>query len=110
MLARLQGGASLLYLGCCLAQDIRRFSYDGRSTENCVGIDLEGRFSPLGEELFLDEDRISAPFFSCSIFAPDDPLWTGLPGAFDIVHASSFFRLSCLEKQKGRRQRRVPAC
>ena len=65
-----------------------------------MGVDLEGGFFPLGEELFLDKDRISARFYSGNIFSPNDSLWTKLQGTFDIVHASSFFHLFGLEKQK----------
>ena len=100
ILDRIGNGASYLDVGCCFAQDIRRLSFDGVSTENCIGVDIEPGFIELSEELFLDKGRLHARIFTADIFEESNPFWTNLHGNFDIIHASSFFRLFGLPKQR----------
>lgn len=97
---RIRAGASYLDVGCCFAQDIRRLSFDGAPTDKCTGVDLEARFIGLSEELFLDKGKLSARMAAADIFEEDSTFWMSLHGQFDIVHASSFFHLFGLPKQR----------
>ncbi|MCJ1459101.1 hypothetical protein MMC28_009478 [Mycoblastus sanguinarius] len=100
ILSRLHHGALYLDIGCCFAQDIRRLAHDGAPTDNCVGVDLESGFFALSEALFLDRGRLSARFFGADVFCEEDAVWTNLQSSVDIVHASSFFHLFGLPKQR----------
>lgn len=100
ILDRLGNGASYLDIGCCFAQDIRRLSFDGAPTEKCVGVDIEPGFIGLSEELFSDKGRLPARMATADIFEESNPFWTSLHGTFDVVHASSFFHLFGLPKQR----------
>lgn len=97
---RIRTGASYLDVGCCFAQDIRRLAFDGAPTVNCVGVDLEPGFFGLSDELFLDKGTFSAYLAAADVFEECDPLWARFRGSFDIVHASSFFHLFGLSKQR----------
>lgn len=87
-------------MGCCLAQDIRKLAFDGAPTKGCIGIDLEPRFFTISEDLFRDKGRLSARFCRADIFQTDDRLLAELSGSIDVVHASSFFHLFGLPKQR----------
>ncbi|MDI1493410.1 MAG: hypothetical protein OHK93_005199 [Ramalina farinacea] len=100
ILSRLHEGAAYLDVGCCLAQDIRKLAFDGAPTTNCIGIDLEPGFFTISEALFRDEGCLSARFFQADIFQSDDTLLTDIRGSMDVVHASSFFHLFGLPKQR----------
>lgn len=100
ILSRIKEGNSYLDIGCCFGQDIRKLAYDGAPTNRCVAVDLEPRFFPLSEALFLDSGRLSARFVSADVFDTHDAIWAELQGTMDIVHASSFFHLFGLPKQR----------
>lgn len=100
LINRLCTGASYLDVGCCFAQDIRRLAFDGAPTDNCVGVDLEPGFFGLSDQLFLDKGIFSAQLAAADIFEESDPLWAKFRGSFDIVHASSFFHLFGLSRQR----------
>ena len=57
-----QNPQTFLDLGCCLAQDLRKLVYDGASSENLYGLDVEGRFIELSYELFCDADTLKSQF------------------------------------------------
>ncbi|KAI4199447.1 MAG: hypothetical protein LQ348_001886 [Seirophora lacunosa] len=100
ILARLAQDASLVDLGCCFAQDIRKLAYDGAPTRNCTAVDLEPRFFDISEDLFRDHGRLEGSFVGADIFDAEEKLWTKLEGSVDIVHASSLFHLFGLERQR----------
>jgi len=99
-LSRIKRGDSFLDIGCCFGQDIRKLAYDGAPTDRCTAVDLEPGFFPLSEALFLDSGRLSARFVGADILHTDDAIWVELQGTIDIVHASSFFHLFGLPKQR----------
>lgn len=100
IVSRIQQGQSYVDIGCCFAQDIRQLAHDGAPTQNCIGIDIEQGFFALSEELFRDKEQLAARFRSADIFHEDDEVWTALYDTADIVHASSFFHLFGLAKQR----------
>ncbi|KAL8953259.1 MAG: hypothetical protein Q9222_000864 [Ikaeria aurantiellina] len=100
ILMRLAQEASMVDLGCCFAQDIRKLAYDGAPTRNCTAVDLEPRFFSIAEDLFKDSRKLDASFAGADLLNADEKLWRELEGKIDIVHASSLFHLFGLERQR----------
>ncbi|GAB7366189.1 hypothetical protein MBLNU230_g7749t1 [Neophaeotheca triangularis] len=93
------GNETLLDLGCCFGQDIRRLVADGVDSANCYGCDLQQPFMELGYDLFRDRNWLKSSFIEADIFDEASRLST-LDGKVDIVVASSFFHLFGYEQQK----------
>ena len=91
--------ATLLDLGCCFGQDIRRLVYDGAPAANIYGVELEPAFIGSGYDLFRDRERLKTQFSSGDFLSSSlDDL--GLKeGMFDYVHAAAFFHLFNHEEQ-----------
>lgn len=98
VLKRLEDGASLLDLGCCCAQDLRKLVHDGAPSENLWGAELKGDFLELGYELFLDRETLKAHFMEADLFDVEGPL-KQLEGKMDIIHIGLFLHLFDLEGQ-----------
>ena len=90
--------ATLLDLGCCFAQDIRKLVSDGALAENLHACDLEYGFIDLGYELFADRDSLKSHFFAADIFDDSGKL-NETEGMFDFVHVGSFLHLFPHEDQ-----------
>lgn len=109
---RLDSGQTLLDLGCCFGQDIRKLVADGAPAQNLIGCDLHQAFIDLGYDLFRDRDTLSSRFFEGDILAPqfdddDDNNNNHTQNPFhsllrktDIIHASLFFHLFTLSSQQ----------
>jgi SAM-dependent methyltransferase len=98
VLKRLKEGASLLDLGCCFAQDLRKLVHDGAPSENLWGAELKGDFLELGYELFLDRETLKAHFLEADIFDTEGPL-KQLEGKMDLMQVGLFLHLFDLEGQ-----------
>ena len=98
ILSRLQDGASLLDLGCCFAQDIRKLVQDGAPDSNLYGIEIVAEFISLGYDLFLDKGRLGAHFAQGDVFEEKGAL-VDLQGKMDIIHVGLFLHLFDLERQ-----------
>ena len=81
---------TLLDLGCCFAQDVRKLVADGAPSENIYGADLYGEFMELGYELFRDRKTLKSTFFPTDILNDRDLLLRGLDGEMDIVYLGLF--------------------
>ena len=98
MLSRLKSAdtpsPTLLDLGCCLGQDLRRLVFDGVSSDRLVGVDLHPGFVEQGDELFRDRATLKAKFITTDILDdwPENPL-SKLNRSIDVVHAASFLHL-----------------
>ena len=107
VLARLRNSSppqTLLDLGCCFGQDIRRLVADGASGENLYGADLRLDFLELGYELFRDKGTLKAHFLEGDVFEEDAAAESGkelskLDGKIDIIYAASFLHLFAWEEQ-----------
>lgn len=107
MLARLSNTSTpqtLLDLGCCFGQDIRRLVADGVRGENLYGVDLRLQFLELGYELFRDKVSLRAHFLEGDVFEEDAEAEGGkelstLDGKIDIIYAASFLHLFDWEEQ-----------
>lgn len=91
MVKRVQGGATLLDLGCCFGQDIRKLAYDAGTSSNLIGSDLQEQFLNLGHELFVDRNRLEATFVPGDVFAED--FLSQYRGKVDIIYLGSFLHL-----------------
>ena len=60
--ARTKAGATVLDLGCCFGQDLRRLVADGGSMDNMYASDLNRELWDIGFDLFRDRDRMKARF------------------------------------------------
>lgn len=91
-------GQSLLDVGCCFGQDIRKLVADGAPAGNLIGTDLHQEFLDLGYELFRDRETLTSRFFAGNILA-DEKSYESLDGKLDIIHVASFFHLFSLPTQ-----------
>lgn len=98
MVKRVQDGATLLDLGCCFGQDLRKVAYDAQVSRNLIGTDLEKAFLHLGYDLFADRDHLEATFLPGDIFAPD--FLQQYRGKVDIIYLGSFLHLFNETQQK----------
>ncbi|CAF9924009.1 hypothetical protein IMSHALPRED_006057 [Imshaugia aleurites] len=87
-----QSHHTLLDLGCCFAQDVRKLVHDGVPSENLYACDLEQSFLDLSYDLFKDENTMKAHLFTTNVFAEDGPL-DKLQGKMDVVYTASFLHL-----------------
>ena len=83
--------ATLLDLGCCFGQDVRKLIFDGAPAANLVASDLRSSFWDLGYDLFRDRDRLASRFVVGDVL--EEGSLRELDGTIDIIHASSFFHL-----------------
>ncbi|KAL6720017.1 multidrug-resistance type transporter [Lecanora helva] len=91
LVARLRDSdQTLLDLGCCFAQDVRKLVSDGARSENIYGADLYGEFMELGYHLFKDRKSLKSTFFPTDIMNERDLLLNGLSGQMDVVYMGLF--------------------
>ncbi|KAI1814028.1 hypothetical protein GGS20DRAFT_550275 [Poronia punctata] len=93
--------ATYLDIGCCFGQDLRQLVFDGVSSENLVGLDIEKPLMDLGYEFFLDRDTLKSRFLVADVFqGPVQKEWVELQErGVDVVHCSAFFHLFTLDQQ-----------
>ncbi|KAF2160974.1 hypothetical protein M409DRAFT_28580 [Zasmidium cellare ATCC 36951] len=97
VLQHVKNGATILDLGCCFGQMIRKLVFDGAPGENVTGSELEPTFVDLGYELFRDKQNLNAAFKTGDFFGADVG---GLKGmSFDYIFAASFFHIFTWEEQ-----------
>ena len=76
---------TLIDLGTCLGQDIRKLIYDGVSPSQLCGVDKYSQFFDVGNALFGDKDNTEAIFKTGDLLADEDPLWSDTTHQWDIV-------------------------
>lgn len=86
-----QSQYTLLDLGCCVAQDIRKMVYDGAPSQNLYACDLKGQFLDLEYDLFKDKATPKTHCIAADVFAPGSAL-DEVDGKIDAIYAASFFR------------------
>jgi len=108
VLEKLKQGQTLLDMGTCVGQDVRKLVSDGAPAENIYGTDLEGAFIDLGYDLFKDRGKLKATFIAADILDPSsDSELKKLDGKIDVVWAGSFFHLFCWDEQVAAAKRLV---
>lgn len=98
VLSRLHAGETLLDLGCCFGQDLRKLAFDAGTSANLLGADIEGRFIELGYELFRDRRSLKAKFSTGSIF--DEDFLIDRHGKVDMIYLGSFLHLFSRTQQR----------
>ena len=99
---------TLLDIGCCFAQDIRKLVSDGAPSENILGAELRPEFVDLGYVLFRDRDTLKSKFLIGDVFDETaESAFGKLDGKVDIIYAASFFHLFNWEDQVGMAERVV---
>ena len=100
ILPRLKAGQSLLDLGSCLGQDIRKCIFDGAPADNLYASDLFPEYEQLAFDFFNDADRLPrGHFLAEDILADNDsfsygPLMSALgPGQTDIIAITMFLHV-----------------
>jgi len=88
---------TLLDLGCCFAQDIRKLIYDGVPSDRLYGSDIQADFFDLGYGLFRDKDTCKAHFYAAYVF--QDIGWDKIAGNIDFIYAGSFFHIFSWDDQ-----------
>ena len=99
VLERLKAGGSLLDIGCCFAQDIRKLVHDGAPADHLWGAELLPDFIKLGYELFRDRETLGAHFLTADIFDVEGPL-KQLTNSLDAIHIGLFLHLFDWNGQK----------
>lgn len=106
VLPRLRAGQTLLDIGACLGQDLRKCIFDGAPATNLYASDLFPEYEELAYDLWRDQDRLSpGHFFADNILADNatftlGPLMTRFgPGSVDIITATMFLHLFNYENQ-----------
>lgn len=106
VLPRLKAGQTLLDVGACLGQDIRKCIFDGAPAANVYASDLFPEYEDLAYDLWRDQDRLPpGHFFAENILADNalftsGPLMTRLgPGSVDIITMTMFLHLFNYENQ-----------
>lgn len=90
--------ATVLDLGCCFGQDLRRLAADGAPSENMYASDLRPELWELGYDLFRDRERMKARFIEADILDPITPL-RELKGKIDIILTCQLLHLFSLKDQ-----------
>ncbi|KAL9125353.1 MAG: hypothetical protein Q9217_005434 [Psora testacea] len=106
VLPRLKAGASLLDLGSCLAQDLRKCIFDGAPGNNLYANDLFAEYEDLSYELWRDRDRFpKGHYIADDVLAENERFSAGNlmkklgPGQTDIIAITMFLHLFDYENQ-----------
>ncbi|KAL8649173.1 MAG: hypothetical protein Q9226_005683 [Calogaya cf. arnoldii] len=106
VLPRLKLGQTLLDIGACLGQDLRKCIFDGAPADRLYASDLFPEYENLAYDLWRDQDRLlPGHFFADDILADNQvftsgPLMTQLgPGQVDIITITMFLHLFNYENQ-----------
>lgn len=91
---------TLLDVGCCFGQDLRKLVVDGAPGSQLVGAELNPDFIDLGYDLFMDRNTYGGRFIAGDIFE-DTPgsAMKALDRTIDIVHIASFLHLFGWDEQ-----------
>ncbi|KAI4139036.1 MAG: hypothetical protein LQ341_004395 [Variospora aurantia] len=106
VLPRLKAGHTLLDIGACLGQDLRKCIFDGAPATNLYASDLFPEYEELAYDLWRDHDKLpSGHFFADDILADNASFTSGLlmthlgPASVDIITITMFLHLFNYENQ-----------
>jgi SAM-dependent methyltransferase len=88
-----EGDKTLLDMGCCVGQELRKLVYEGVPSEKLYGVDLHQGFLDVGYHLFRDRETLRSTLLAADIFDEENAALKQIEGSIDIVHAGSFFHL-----------------
>lgn len=100
VLPRLKSGDSLLDLGACLGQDLRKCVFDGAPADRLYASDLFGEYEGLSYELWRDRNTFpQGHFLADDVLADNDSFMQGSlmtklgPGQTDMIAINMFLHL-----------------
>ena len=100
ILPRLKSGSSLLDLGACLGQDLRKCVFDGAPTQNLYASDLFPQYEDLAYDLWNDRATFPANhYFTDDVLSDNEQFMHGNlmmnlgPGQIDIIVINMFLHL-----------------
>lgn len=92
---------TLIDLGTCLGQDIRKLIHDGAKPTQLLGIDKYPQFLSVGYELFRDYSITKSCFHPADLFAVDKSSMLNMSkGSWDIVASAQVLHSFDWDKQK----------
>ncbi|KAL6811465.1 hypothetical protein J3E69DRAFT_349697 [Trichoderma sp. SZMC 28015] len=89
---------TLLDIGCCIGQVLRKMVHDGIEPTRLFGTDLHPDFISIGTELFNDEG-CGLTFVAGDLLDSEDKALEKLDGKITLIHAANFFHLFTWEQQ-----------
>ncbi|KAL6799725.1 hypothetical protein J3E68DRAFT_254399 [Trichoderma sp. SZMC 28012] len=89
---------TLLDIGCCIGQVLRKMVHDGIEPTRLFGTDLHPEFLSIGTELFNDEG-CGLTFVAGDLLDAEDKGLEKLDGKITLIHAANFFHLFTWEQQ-----------
>ena len=99
VLPRLRSGDSLLDLGACLGQDLRKCVFDGAPSNRLYASDLFAEYEDLSYELWRDRDTFPNHFLTDDVLADNATFMEGNlmmhlgPGQTDMIVINMFLHL-----------------
>ena len=81
----MKNGATILDVGCCLGQDLRKLAADGAPTNQMYGCGIENDFWDVGFDLFCDRSTFDVNYFQADVFDLQSSL-KALRGSIDIIY------------------------
>lgn len=93
--------ATLIDLGTCLGQDIRKLIHDGVQPAQLLGVDKYPQFLTVGHHLFQDHAATQSCFQAADIFDGDEKgVLSTTAGTWDIVASAQLLHAFDWAKQK----------
>jgi len=106
VLPRLKSGHSLLDLGACMGQDVRKCVFDGAPADKLYTSDLFSQYEALSYDLWRDRDRFpQGHFLADDVLADNDEFMQGSlmrnlgPGQTDMIVINMFMHLFDYDNQ-----------
>lgn len=99
ILAALQGSATLLDIGCCIAQDLRKLVHDGARSDNLVGLEVTPGLFDIAFDFFNDHDTFQGEFINADLFDRTNTALIPMRGTFSFVHLGMVLHTWDLEAQ-----------
>ena len=100
IIPRLKAGSSLLDIGSCLGQDLRKCVFDGAPPENLYATDVFPEYEELSFDLWQDKERMAKDHYITADLLADNAAFSRSnlmmklgPGQMDIIAISMFLHL-----------------
>lgn len=99
ILEAVSGPETLLDIGCCIAQDLRKLVHDGARSRNLVGLEVTPGLVEVAYDFFNDHDAFEGRFINADLFDLNHPNLIALRESSSIVHLGMVLHTWDLEGQ-----------